>query len=129
MKDDFSKLYAIIAMVISLISFGFMIASLIAYSFAFWVYGVIIALFSTFFYFIDGIISIKKVFMKINPVFNSILAIMLIIVIPMFFLIGQRAGVSVYIWNAYYLAIFVLEIVSIVKQVKLSKIDKNLDVK
>ena len=120
-------------MVISLISFGLMICSFIALitepaleqggvskSFAFWVFGMIVAYFSLIFYFVDAVLSIIKIFLKIHPIFNAVLSVMLIGAIPMALFVGGGLGINIYIWNAYYLAIFVLEIVSIVKHVKLN---------
>ena len=132
MKETSIKIHAIIAMVISLVSFSLMIASLVAllteapvddgvsHSFAFWMYGIIVAYFSLIFYFVDAILSIIKIFHKIHPIFNSVLAVLLIGAIPMALFVGGGLGINIYIWNAYYLAIFILEIVSIVKHVKLN---------
>ena len=133
MKDTSTKGAAIFAMIISLISFGLMICSFIALitepasdqgdvskSFAFWVFGMIVAYFSLIFYFIDAILSAIKVFMKIHPIFNTILSTLLLGAIPMGIFVGGGLGISIYIWNAYYLAIFILEIVSIVKHVKMN---------
>ena len=133
MKDTSTKGVAIFAMIISLISFGLMICSFIALitepareqggvskSFAFWVFGMIVAYFSLIFYFIDAILSAIKVFMKIHPTFNTILSTLLLGAIPMGIFVGGGLGISIYIWNAYYLAIFILEIVSIVKHVKMN---------
>ncbi len=133
MKDTSTKGAAIFAIIISLISFGLMICSFIALitepareqggvskSFAFWVFGMIVAYFSLIFYFIDAILSAIKVFMKIHPIFNAILSILLFGAIPMGIFIGGGLGVNIYIWNAYYLVIFILEIVSIAKHIKMN---------
>ena len=133
MKSTSTKVSAIIAMIISLVSFVLMISSFVALitepplelgdiskSFAFWLWGMIVAYFSLIFYFIDAIFSIIKIFMKIHPIFNAILSIMLLGAIPMGLFVGGGLGISIYIWNAYYLAIFILEIVSIVKHVKMN---------
>ena len=132
MENTSSKSAAIFAMIISLISFGLMIASLIvsfnetpvemdvSTSFALWVYGMIVAYFSLIFYFADAVFSIIKAVLKIHPVFNTILAIMLIGAIPMAIFVGGGLGINIYIWNAYYLAIFILEIISIAKHIKLN---------
>lgn len=133
MKSTSTKVSAIIAMIISLVSFVLMISSFVALitepplelgdiskSFAFWLWGMIVAYFSLIFYFIDAIFSIIKIFMKIHPIFNAILSIMLLGAIPMGLFVGGGLGISIYIWNAYYLTIFILEIVSIVKHVKLN---------
>ena len=138
MRETSIKIHAIIAMIISLVSFSLMIASLVALlteapvdegvsrSFALWVYGIIVAYFSLIFYFVDAILSIIKIFHKIHPIFNSVLAVLLIGAIPMALFVGGGLGINIYIWNAYYLAIFVLEIVSIVKHVKLNSSKSNV---
>ena len=132
MKETSIKIHAMIAMAISLISFGFMFASLVmvltetpvasgvSRSFALWLWGMIVAYFSLIFYFVDAVLSIIKIFLKIHPIFNAVLSVMLIGAIPMALFVGGGLGINIYIWNAYYLAIFILEIVSIVKHVKLN---------
>ncbi len=139
MKSTFTKYPAIIAMVISLGSFAFMIASLVklftevpveqggvSRSFGLWVFGMIVAYISLLFYFIDAVLSVIKIFLKIHPAFNAVLAIMLIGAIPMALFVGGGLGINIYIWNAYYLAIFILEIISIVKHVKLNSSKSNV---
>ena len=95
-------------------------------SFALWLLGMIVAYFSLIFYFVDAVLSVIKIFLKIHPAFNAVLAIMLIGAIPMALFVGGGLGINIYIWNAYYLAIFVLEIVSIVKHVKLNSSKSNV---
>ena len=138
MRETSIKVHAMIAMVISLVSFSLMIASLVVMltetpvdegvsrSFALWVFGMIVAYFSLIFYFVDAVLSVIKIFRKIHPIFNLVLAIMLIGAIPMGIFVGGGLGISIYIWNAYYLAIFILEIVSIVKHVKLNSSKSNV---
>ena len=138
MRETSIKVHAIIAMVISLVSFSLMIASLVVIltetpvdergspSFGLWVLGMIVAYFSLIFYFVDAVLSVIKIFLKIHPAFNAVLAIMLIGAIPMALFVGSGLGINIYIWNAYYLAIFVLEIVSIVKHVKLNSSKSNV---
>ena len=138
MRETSIKVHAIIAMVISLVSFSLMIASLVVIltetpvdergspSFALWLLGMIVAYFSLIFYFVDAVLSVIKIFLKIHPAFNAVLAVMLIGAIPMALFVGGGLGINIYIWNAYYLAIFVLEIVSIVKHVKLNSSKSNV---
>ena len=138
MRETSIKVHAMIAMVISLVSFSLMIASLVVMltetpvdegvsrSFALWVFGMIVAYFSLIFYFVDAVLSVIKIFRKIHPIFNLVLAIMLIGAIPMGIFVGGGLGISIYIWNAYYLAIFILEIVAIVKHVKLNSSKSNV---
>ena len=95
MESTATKGAAIFAMIISLVSFVLMISSFVALitepplelgdiskSFAFWFWGMMVAYFSMIFYFIDAVLSIIKVFMRIHPVFNAILATVLIISVP-----------------------------------------------
>ena len=138
MRETSIKVHAMIAMAISLVSFSLMIASLVVMltetpvdegvsrSFALWVFGMIVAYFSLIFYFVDAVLSVIKIFRKIHPIFNLVLAIMLIGAIPMGIFVGGGLGINIYIWNAYYLAIFVLKIVSIVKHVKLNSSKSNV---
>ena len=139
MESTSTKGAAIFAMIISLVSFVLMISSFVALiteppleqgdiskSFAFWLWGMIVAYFSLIFYFVDAVLSVIKIFLKIHPAFNAVLAIMLIGAIPMALFVGGGLGINIYIWNAYYLAIFVLEIVSIVKHVKLNSSKSNV---
>ena len=132
MKDTSTKGVAIFAMIISLISFGLMICSFIALitepareqggvgkSFAFWVFGMIVAYFSLIFYFIDAILSAIKVFMKIHPIFNTILSTLLLGAIPMGIFVGGGLGINIYLWNTYYFVIFILEVISIAKHIKI----------
>lgn len=132
MKEPGTKAYAIIAMVISLISFGLMVAAFVlalteapiyggvSRSFAHWVFGMIVAYLSLFFYFVDAILSIINAINKIHPVFNTVLSVMLIGAIPMALFVGGGLGINIYIWNAYHLTIFILEIISIVKHIKMN---------
>ena len=120
-------------MMLSIFSFMFLAISFIASiteassevgaykSFAPWVYSIIIAVISVIFYTVDAVFSIIKIFKKIHPVFNSILALILIAAIPMVIYVGGSLGINVYIWFSYYLLMFALEIVSIIKHIKMMK--------
>ena len=135
MKSTATKIPAILAMLISLVSFGLLITAFclpeepvdegVSRSFAFWAFSVIVSLISLILYFIDAIFSIIKVFLKIHPKFNLILSLLLIGSIPMGIYVGGGLDIiCIFIWYTYYLAIFVLEIVSIVKHIKLN-LQKN----
>ena len=140
MKKLNSKTPAMIAMLIAIFSLGLLITAFIlsinevepesgvSKSFAFWVFAVITSMLSLIFYFIDAVLSIIKAFMKIHPIFNIVLALLLIGAIPMMLFVGGKLGINIYIYFSYYLSIFVLEIVSIIKHIKLSQIDKKTDV-
>lgn len=138
MKKLSSKIPAIIAMHMAVFSLGLLIASLIALihevepefggvsrSFAFWVYAVIISTVSLVFYSVDAVFSIIKAVHKIHPRFNIVLAVLLIGAIPMMWFVGQKLGINIYIFYSYYFAIFVLEIISVIKHIKLSRMDKG----
>ena len=139
MKRLYSKIPAMLAMLIAILSLGLLIAAFIvsineiepesgvSRSFAFWVFAVITSMLSLVFYFVDAILSIIKAFMKIHPIFNIVLALMLFGAIPMMLFVGAKLGINIYIYFSYYLAIFVLEVVSIIKHIKLSRIDKNVE--
>ncbi len=136
MKNVTTKIPAIIAMLIALFSLGLLITAFIvsideiepemgvSKSFAFWVYAVLTSILSLIFYFVDAVISVVKAFLRIHPIFNIVLAVMLFGAIPMMLFVGAKLGINIYIYFSYYLAIFVLEIVSIIKHIKLSRIDK-----
>ena len=137
MKKIYTKIPAMIAMLIAILSLGLLITAFIvsinevepemgvSRSFAFWVFAVITSMLSLIFYFIDAVISVVKAFLRIHPIFNIVLALLLVGAIPMMLFVGAELGINIYIYFSYYLTIFVLEIVSIVKHIKLSRIDKN----
>ena len=139
MKNVSTKIHAMIAMLIALFSLGLLITSFVvsinevepemgvSKSFALWVFAVITSMLSLIFYFIDAVFSIIKAFMKIHPIFNIVLALLLIGAIPMMLFVGGKLGINIYIYFSYYLLIFVFEIISIIKHIKLSQIDKNTD--
>ena len=136
MKKGSTKIPALIAMLIALFSLGLLITAFVvsinevepemgvSKSFAFWVFAVITSMLSLIFYFIDAVFSIIKAFMKIHPIFNIVLALLLIGAIPMMLFVGGKLGINIYIYFSYYLLIFVFEIISIIKHIKLSRIDK-----
>ena len=140
MKSLSSKIPAMIAMLIAIFSLGLLITAFIvsinevepesgvSKSFAFWVYAVLTSILSLIFYFVDAVISVVKAFLRIHLIFNIVLALLLVGAIPMMLFVGAKLGINIYIYFSYYLTIFVLEIVSIIKHIKLSRIDKNSDV-
>ena len=93
---------------------------------ALWVLGSLPAIRSLFFYFVDAVLSAIKVFKKIHPIFNGIVVLAIVGIIPMTYLL-LRGVVGSALWFPflYGLALVVLEIVSIIKHIKLSRIDKN----
>ena len=131
MKSILTKIPAIMGMIVTLISLGLLLATAfvaateepvdfgINKSFGLWIFSMIVALFSLLLYVVDAILSVIKAFMRIHPRFNAALAILLIAAIPMAILLGGSPGIGNLIWNIYYVGIFILEIVSIVKHVKI----------
>ena len=139
MKNVSTKIPAMIAMLIALFSLVLLITALIvsidevepemgvSKSFGFWVYAVTTSILSLIFYFIDAVMSVIKAILKIHPIFNIVLAVMLFGAIPMMLFVGAKLGINIYIYFSYYLAIFVLEVVSVIQHVKLARIDKKSD--
>ena len=135
MRDFTTKIHAIIGMAISVVSFGLLITSLIlgliesptefglSNSFSFWVLSVIVAMISLLFYIIDALLSIVKAFKKVDPIFNSLLSILLFGAVPMVIFVSGGTGINIYIWNDYYLTNFVLEIDSLIKHIKMDPKD------
>ena len=120
------RISSICAIIFSIASFGMLAAAAVYLiknnpseevvmppSFAFSIYSIIFALISMVFYFTDALRAIARAFKKINPAFNLIIALLFICAIPLLVFVG--AGSGVIIWNAYYVLIFVLEIVSTIK--------------
>ena len=138
MKNVSTKIPAMIAMLIALFSLGLLVTAFIvsidevepemgvSKSFAFWVYAVITSILSLIFYFVDAVMSVVKATLKIHPIFNMVLAVMLFGAIPMMLFVGAKLGVNIYIYFSYYLSIFALEVVSIIKHIKLSRSDKKV---
>ena len=133
MKKYINKTNGIIAVIISLASLGFLGAT-IAFglkelpddymgmppSFAFWVYSMIFSLISMVFYVLDALHSIElATIKKIFPAFNIIFALIVFVGIPVAIFIG--GGVYTAVWYVYYAVIILLEIVSIVKHIKMKR--------
>jgi high-affinity K+ transport system ATPase subunit B len=139
MRSVSSKAPAIIAMLISLVSFGFLVSAFVvsineappemgvSASFALWLLSVVISMISLIPYTIDAILSAIKIFVKINPLFNSILTLILIGAIPMAIFVGTGTGINIYIWFSYYWLMFILEIVSIIKHAKMARADRKME--
>lgn len=127
MKHITTKIPAFLGMLISLFSFALIIGALIlsinpALSdekpFALWVFSVIIAMFGLIFYVADAILSIIKAIKRINPIFNIVLAVIIFGSIPMVVYVGGGLGINILIWNLYHLALFILEIISILLHIR-----------
>ena len=92
---------------------------------ALWTLGSLAAICCLFFYFVDAVLSVIKVFKKIHPVFNGIAVVAIVGIIPMTWLLLRGVvGNALWLPFLYGLALVVLEIVSIIKHIKLSRIDK-----
>ena len=124
-----SKIPAMIAMAISLISFGFMLSSLYTLnapyngeahhpSFAYWIFAVIMALFSFILYFLDALLSFYKANLKIDARFNTALGIALIVIIAILTCTTYADTTIIIFWNVGHIAILVLEIISMARHKK-----------
>lgn len=119
MKKILVKIPAILAMLISLLSFWFYLLSIINPDTEYWEASVFIALYSLPLYLLDAIISFVKALKKKDAKFNYIITILIIASIPMLVLIGDANRVFFQVlWNLYYLAMFVLEVISIKRCIK-----------
>lgn len=119
MKKVLIKIPAMLAMIITLFSFILYCESLIDPMSEGWLGAVMIALFSMPFYFADAIISFVKAIKKNDAKFNFILTAVLIVAIPMYLFVGNiNMVVPQILWHLYYLAMFVLEVISIKRCVK-----------
>ena len=136
MKKLYSKIPAMIAMLITIISAGVTIAALVmsigepdpgcgvSRSFALGILGLLVALFSLPFYFIDAVLSVIKVFKKIHPVFNGVLTLVIIGAIPAIF---AKSGLPDIRIAVYPVIIFVFEAISIIKHIQMARADSKKD--
>lgn len=135
-----SKIPAMIAMAISSVSFVFLLLSLFCtlaqgsiqtifgLSVLIGAVGLLISLLSSVFYLIDAFLSLHKARKKIDPVFNTFLGILLLVSIPILVVstgmgriltdAAAGNGLPLAFWIIGYLAIFVLEIISIARHKK-----------
>lgn len=133
MKRTLSKIPAMIGMLIALLSFACYADDLIRDYILHeepetWILAVILALVSLPFFFADAIISLVSGIKNFNKKFNITLAILLFICVITYFFFGQATGpynLYTYSWQTFYLVIFVLEVISIVKCVKADKMAKK----
>lgn len=120
-----TKIPVFIAILISLVSFGFVIKMLSLRgeplpemgnhpAFNAWIFSVIFALISIPFYLIDAVFSIIKSILKIHLPYNIVLATIILISPIILVIFGATAGYGYIVWNVYYLLLFVLEIVSFI---------------
>ena len=130
MKKLYSKIPAMIGMLITIISVGLLIGAFIisinevepesgiSKSFALAIVALIVALCSLFFYFIDAVLSLIKVFRKIHPIFNGAMALVIIGTVPIVFAKSELSDIRIALCAA---TIFVMEIISIIKHIKMTR--------
>ena len=117
------KIYAIIGMAVSFVSFVLAIVALIlslteppsdgmGKAFAYWVFSFIVAVISLLFYMGDAGRCLEKLFDKQAGVLDILLLVSIIGSIPMLLFVGDRYPLP---WNLYYMMVFVLESISIIK--------------
>ncbi len=129
MKKVYTKIPAMIAMLISVVTAALVLASIvyalkggdayIGFLVGIGLYYIEIIIY--FFYFIDAILSIVKAIKKIQPIFNSILAFLIVGTIPMVLWALSAKRMYIGLVCVYYFAIFVLEVISIVKHIKIMR--------
>ena len=80
-------------------------------------FALVVSAFSMIFYMVDAVLSAIKAFLKIHPIFNAVLAATILICTVFAVLIISNVLVTAVnlVWYMCYFAIFILEIVSIVK--------------
>lgn len=82
------------------------------YDYGSWVWAVIIAVPVVLAYVCEGILS----FARRRSVFNIIKLILAVALVPLFWFCGEASGVARFVvWNAFFLAAFVVEIISLFK--------------
>ena len=128
MKKLYSKIPAMIGMLVTIIGVGLLIGALIisnneiepesglSRSSALTILALITALCSLIFYLVDAVLSVIKVFKNINPVFNGILALVIVGTIPVIFARSNLPDIRIAICVV---TIFVFEIISVIKHIKL----------
>ena len=124
MKKVYVKISGMIAMLMTILTFSLWTPIFLGQvdrglGFALWALGSLSAICSLFFYFVDAVLSVIKVFKKIHPGFNSIVVVAIVGIIPMTWLL-LRGVVGNVLWLPflYGLALVVLEIVSIIKHIE-----------
>lgn len=125
-----TKIPGLIALIISALSFLLLIGAIVTSiteqpveegvsgSFALWIYAVIIAMISLIFYVIDAFFCIGIAIAKRRITMDIVLVLLTAGSIPMVIFVGGALGINVLIWNVYYLVMFVLEMISVVRWVK-----------
>ncbi len=134
MKKIYSKIPAMVGMLITIISVGLLLGAFItsineiepesgvSKSFALAILALIVALCSLLFYFIDAVLSVIKIFKKIHPIFNGAMALVIIATIPIVFAKSEFPNIRIAICAV---TIFVMEIISIIKHIKTMRNDRQ----
>ena len=134
MKKIYSKIPAMIGMLVTMIGVVLLIGAFIisnnevepesgvSRSFALAILALITALCSLIFYLIDAVLSVIKVFKNINPVFNGVLALVIVVTIPVIFARNNLPDIRIAICAV---TIFVFEIISVIKHIQLMMNDKQ----
>lgn len=127
MKPILIKIPAMFAMFICLSSIIFYVLVLLnLVHHETWILSALLAMFSVPFFCIDAIISFVKARKKEDSKFNYILALVLIGSIPMVSIFaGSGRDFFNVIWNLYYVAMFILEVISIKKACAMVKANKK----
>ena len=133
MKSTYIKLPAIFAIIVGVLvvaSFFLMILLLNngvvdqGVGLAWIAFDMIFIWFTLYFYAVDAILSVIKIFKKIHPIFNLVLSLTIICEVILTVVLSQPdlilelpGNFLIRLWKSLYLTIFVLEIVSIIKHV------------
>ncbi len=125
------SLLKVFALTISLIAFALFICSLLVeettdeygiptmVGFAYHFYSFLTCGVSLLLYAIDALVSIVRSLQGNRPIFHAVLALVLFGGIPMWFFVGEvYALLETVIWYTYYLGMCVLEVISIVKDIR-----------
>ena len=125
MKHITSKIPAMIGLVFSALSFICVIGSSFFeygdWEFNLWVFSVINALIAMLFYFIDAVKSVVKAIKGENRILNIVLAGAVAVGVPMVMFIGGGLGINILIWNLYHAGLVALEIILLLKSLRLAK--------
>ena len=85
-------------------------------------FALVVSALSMIFYMVDAVLSAIKAFLKIHPIFNAVLAATILICTVFAVLIISNVLVTAVnlVWYVCYFAIFILEIVSIVRHIRIN---------
>ena len=126
MKHITSKIPAMIGLVFSALSFICVIGSSFFkhgdLEFNLWAFSVINALIAMLFYFIDAVKSVIKAIKGENRILNIILVGAVAVGVPIVTFVGGNLDkVSILIWNFYHAGMVALEIILLLRSLRLAK--------